>query len=239
MKRKLFIFISMILLSSALSAKPANVVYYILSQTAESICDNSILSVEFNIECPLIYTQEAGYVHPQPHISLILTNKSDKAITLNLNASKLIRNSHVESFDSFSQQKDIVIAPHASISFDQMKLFTEEARAAFYNMYHFKHLKVLNNDYGMLCFGQLDKTLEPGAVISYAQSNTPIYIATAVIYSVDGAQYEMRTEYFAEKKIGSALNGMATEKEEIINNAYPDWVNPKHEVIKLWCLKER
>ena len=241
MKHKLLALLSLGIISLSLSAKPANVVYYIMSQTTDSVYDDSILAVEFDISCPLIHIPDAGYLHPQPQISLIVTNKTDKTVRLNLGQSTFTRNLYIQTFNDISSQPDITIAPHASISFDNIKLLPQEAQEAFNNIYHYRHLKVLNNDYGWLCFGHIDKSFEPGNTISYTQNDTPIFIATSLVYSVadEDDRYEIRTEYFAEKKIGSALNGIATEKEEIINNTYPDWVNPKHEIIKLWCVKEK
>ena len=239
MRRRILLLISFVLSSVMLSAAPARVVYYIMSQTATSVYDDSVLSVEFDITSPLLNTAEAGLVHPQPQITIILTNKTDKPLHLHANESKLMRNTHAQSIADFLANGEMVLAPHSSISFDDIPLLTQEAVGAFNNVYHHKHLKVLNNDYGMLCFGNLDKKFASRDILSYNAENSPVVISTSFVYSIgdDNTMYNIVTEYFAEKKVGSSLNAIGQEAEGLITEIFPDWMNPKYEVFKLWCLK--
>lgn len=240
--KNLITFIVMLIFSGmALSAAPARVVYYIMNQTTESVCDDSVLSVEFDITSPMIFSNEAGYVHPQPQITVILTNKSDSPLRLNVNESKLMRNSHAQKFNDFLSGGELVLAPHSSISFDNIPLLTEEAAYAFNNIYHHRHLKVLKNDYGMLCFGNLDKAFSEGSTVSYRQDNSPVYIGTSFVYSIgeDETLYNIETMYYAMVKAGSTLNAIGQEKAGLIDEVYPDWMNPKYEVFKMWCFNKK
>ena len=239
MKRLILLLISFALSSVMLSAAPARVVYYIMSQTATSVYDDSVLSVEFDITSPLINTPQAGLVHPQPQITITLTNKTDNPLHLHANESKLMRNTHAQSFADFLVNGEMVLAPHSSISFDDIPLLTQEAAGAFKNVYHHRHLKVLKDDYGMLCFGNLDKTFASRSIISYRAENSPVILSTSFVYSIgdDNTMYNIVTEYFAEKKVGSSLNAMGQEVEGLITEIFPDWINPKYEVFKLWCFK--
>ncbi|MBE6232046.1 MAG: hypothetical protein E7117_06720 [Bacteroidales bacterium] len=241
MKTNLSLFLSLFLLSTTLSAAPARFVYYIMSQTNESVCDDSVLTVEYDITNPLVCFDQAGCYHPQPQISIVLTNKTDNIIHLVVSDSKIMRNSHVQELGEIASGTEILIAPHSSISFDGIILLTQEATSFFNNIYHHRHMKVMKNDYGMLCFGNLDNKFESGRVVSYGQSNTPVCITTLFVYTLgeDDTRYNITTQYFAEKKVGSGLNAFGQENENIINEVFPDWVNPKYEIIKLACFKAK
>lgn len=232
------------------AAALAQVTYYLLEQTQDSVDDDGYLAVEYeltSIKEPLTgFIRFAGLMSgaiaeggfpsgfPQPRMSFILTNRSDQEIVVDLQQSTFRRNDHETAVCDLIVSKTLVLKAHSTERISDINILSEECQGSFDGVYFYRPIpgSKKNGNVCMACKSEL----KVGAAVSYSERNTPIRIGTTFAYYMPGDEnlYGVATSYYASKKIRGKVSSKWEEKESILDKAVPDWRDEKYEIIRLW-----
>lgn len=214
-------------------AKPANAIWYLLCESANSVHDDGIISVDYEF-----YTKyaepELGSVGPIPTINLKITNKTENDIYIDLKDSYILRNNDATSLYSGI----ICISAHGTKTLQNIPVFIPACVTTMGNIFYFQE---------NICLSRKFDSLRCGDIKSYNENSTLFTIGGYVTYSFNEDMTDskfIQTTYYVNKMIGSKWNKLAVgivsnpSAREIkeVDKVFPQWRNSEYKVIRLWAM---